>query len=125
MAEQVYQNWIANLVRESERTGRPIQMIVGGIWTLQTNLTFSGTSDLYRVEPEPPAEPKFRPLNYDELCQFASKPNAVRGKSIAGKFTIGPLTINDRRVCIGDLIVDPATLIDCSTGELLRVEIKD
>lgn len=119
---------LRDLLDESIATDRPIEHKDESGWVPLSEhgeLSFGLPIEFYRVQPAPPQQPKYRPMNFDELCQYASKPNSVRGKSLAYKFVIGPLTINERYVCIGDLIVDPETLVNAETGQPLQVLIHE
>lgn len=88
------------------------------------SLAFGGPVERYRVQPAPP-QPKFRPMNHDELMELVIKGVVARASSrSSGKKCIGALQwASDVGFHVSDMMVDTSTLLYADTRQPVQVEI--
>ena len=112
-----------DLINEALDAGRPIERIISGQWRVLNTL---GTPSVeLRVQPAPP-QPKYRPLNDDELMDLVRNRVVVQAETTLGKKTLGQMAwTQNSGFSIGLYLIDTETLRDAITGQPIQVEIKD
>lgn len=117
---------LAEMLLESHKTGRPIETLdLYDKWIIYKNYGFDREIYRYRVQPAPP-QPKFRPLNHDELMDLVRRGVVVHAVSRQGTDVFGRVSLaSGIGFGVAGLVIDTTTLRNALTGELLQVEIKD
>ena len=124
---------LRDLLNKSIETERPLQIKGYSGWrTVEDNedLDFSKPIDCYRVQPAPP-QPKFRPMNDDELMQVLYQQTIVKAESVYNPgHAIGTLGNCEGEFKVSGWSIVRETLTyanpsDPRCGQPLQVEIKD